>query len=337
LPLALTGAWMLVELWGELTFGGVDNDLFGDLAFAGFLATFLGALLLFAARAARSAEGRDVQRYALLSAALLMYPAVFIGMSSVPTPEGIAAGLAALRTSFGLSGLAAGVALWSLFLVGNGLLILGVLAVLWLRIARAGGGAPARSARDVAWLALGLPLLGAILEVWLEGVVGPWPAPLNAGPLGLSRTIAVLILAYAMLRHQLLDIDVKVRWTIQQSTIAAAFIGVFFVVSESAQTLLAGSVGPYLGIAAAGLLLFAMAPLQRAAERVAGAAVPHARRQLPPEERAALYRDTARMAWADGRLTPDERRLLDGLRERLGLSADEASRLEREVLPGPTF
>ncbi|HEV8359277.1 MAG TPA: hypothetical protein VGR28_02360, partial [Candidatus Thermoplasmatota archaeon] len=44
-----------------------------------------------------------------------------------------------------------------------------------------------------------------------------------------------LLCAYALLRHQLFDIDLKVKWTIKQSTVAGMFIGVFFIVSEGAQ------------------------------------------------------------------------------------------------------
>lgn len=167
---------------------------------------------------------------------------------------------------------------------------------------------------------------------------------LPAGPLqtNLSRFLTGLALlplpfvtVYALLRHEMFDIRLRFKWTVKQSTIAAVFIGVFFVVSESAQQFFAtdANLGPYLGIGAAGLLVFALAPLQRAAERVADVAVPGVRpvEQLGHDDRVALYRDQVRFAWSDGRLTDDERGILDHLRGRLGLSPETAARLEREV------
>lgn len=151
---------------------------------------------------------------------------------------------------------------------------------------------------------------------------------------GIWRLALPLLVTYAMVRHQLFGIDVKIRWTIKQSTVAAAFIAVFFIVSGVAQTFLQSTgLGPYLGIAAAGLLVFGLAPLQHFAERVANAAMPGVRPlgEMSSDERANVYRATARSAWADGSLSRDERRLLDGLRERLGLSRDQAFHLESEA------
>jgi hypothetical protein len=146
-----------------------------------------------------------------------------------------------------------------------------------------------------------------------------------------------VLTTYALLRAQLFDIDLKVKWTIKQSTVAAAFIGVFFVVSESASNFFASSgLGPYLGIAAAGLLVFAMAPLQRAAERVASAAMPgvKAGSELSRHERLGLYREQLRVAYADSVVDRNERALLLSTRRYLGISTEEAERLEHEVVQG---
>lgn len=140
------------------------------------------------------------------------------------------------------------------------------------------------------------------------------------------------LLAWAILRTQLFDIDVKLRWTVKQSTVAAAFVAVFFTVEQTTQNVL-GQYGPAFGIAAAALLLFAIAPLQRVAERFARAAVP-APRPLEASERASIYRDSVAQAWADGSLDRSERLMLDRLRERLGLTRDEASRIESDGARG---
>ncbi|MGQ0536670.1 MAG: hypothetical protein ACT4PT_11435, partial [Methanobacteriota archaeon] len=138
------------------------------------------------------------------------------------------------------------------------------------------------------------------------------------------------VVAYGMVRSQLLDVDVKIRWTVQQSTIAAAFIAVFFIAAQLAQNYLTESLGWAVGGIMAGLLLFAIAPIQRIAERVAHVAVPDAKatREMTEDERADVYLEAARLAWADGAMSRDERALLDGLRAKLGLSPDATARLE---------
>ncbi|HEV8359740.1 MAG TPA: hypothetical protein VGR28_04710, partial [Candidatus Thermoplasmatota archaeon] len=142
-----------------------------------------------------------------------------------------------------------------------------------------------------------------------------------------------VLVGYALLRHQIFGIDLKLRFAVRQSTLAAAFVGLFFVVSEAAQQFFASEVGPALGIAAAGMLLFALAPLQAFAERVARATVPNAKPalQLEPGEKAVIFRDAARTAWADGILDKNERAMLEQLRVTLGLSREEAGHIEHEV------
>lgn len=184
---------------------------------------------------------------------------------------------------------------------------------------------------------LAVPILAVLLLRLLGGPALNPVSPLAmfvGGVMGLSLP---LLVTYAIVRHQLFDIDVKVRWTIKQSTLAGAFIGIFFVVSESAQTFFTDTTGAtYLGIAAAGMLVFAISPLQRVAERVAHAALPEARPlgDFDKAQRIALYREQVRAAWADGRLSRDERRLLNVARDRLGLSMEEAARIENEIEPG---
>jgi hypothetical protein len=208
-----------------------------------------------------------------------------------------------------------------------GMLALGLMAALWLRNAARCEGAEARVARNVGLVALLAGFAGMFTQL-----AGIDHGAVSAG----ARVFAVLLLTYAILRRQLFGIDVKVKWTLRQSTVAAAFVGVFFVVSESAQQLFATSVGPYLGIAAAGLLLFALAPLQHFAERVADKAMPgvKALSSMDPGERARVYRELAAAVWADGSLSRDERAALDQLQASLGLPAEDALRIEREAARG---
>lgn len=151
---------------------------------------------------------------------------------------------------------------------------------------------------------------------------------------GTGRFLAALALSYAILRHQFLGLGVRVKWTIKQSTVAAAFVAVFFVISEAAATVLGDTTGSqYWGIAGAGLLVFAIAPLQRLAERLSDKALPGVKpiMDMDDAERAFAYGEAVKAAWADGVLSRDERALLDRLGQSLKLDDARAARIERSV------
>jgi uncharacterized membrane protein YebE (DUF533 family) len=293
-----------------VAFGRIAAPFTYNLGFTLINAGALFALLLLPLRFALADRARDEleqRQLALMSLAVLLYACIPVGVnfaSPGPWPPVRYVSLAGV----------------------------GAVAGLWLWNTRAGSPAVSRLARTNALLVLGLVLVGMALRA----VSGSAAEAQNTGANGLARTLGVLVLAYAILRHQLLGIDLKVKWGIRQSTVAAAFVGVFFVVSESASTFFAESVlGPYLGIAAAGLLIFAMAPLQRAAEGIANAAMPGVRApsEMAPDERLSVYRDQLRAAYADGAVDRSERMLLESLRARLAISAEDALRIEREVAP----
>jgi hypothetical protein len=184
----------------------------------------------------------------------------------------------------------------------------------------------AAMARKAAFVILGIAAIGMIFTaVGLTGLGGP------------IRMAGAVLIAWGILRYQVLDIDVKLRWGLEQSTVASIFIAVFFIVSEGAQEVLgAAASNEWIGIIAAAGLVFFMAPLQRLAERVGARALPDAR---PPAtmldvEVRDLYERRLRSAWRDGALTRDERVLLDHLRERLRIPVEDAAAMERHVLAG---
>ncbi|MCA1812799.1 MAG: hypothetical protein LC624_02475 [Halobacteriales archaeon] len=276
------------------------------VAFTFLVAGQLSSVLLLGLRFARAQAGPDRRAFGLTAAALVLYPGALIGDGIIALPH---------TTYFILT-------------TAGQTVLLAACVVAWLRSAARTQGPDARLARNLVLLMLAVPLLSMLIDV----AVGPLALRVGPPQFGIARTLGVLVLAYAILRHQLLGIDVRVKWTLRQSTVAAAFIGVFFVVSNGAQTLFQSTLGPYLGIAAAGLLIFAIAPLQRAAERLADAAMPGVKPagDMGPDERTRAYRDAARVPWADGAISKDERALLDQLRETFGLSYEEAALLERE-------
>jgi hypothetical protein len=265
---------------------------------------FVAVVLLFGLRfaRARAAGGaRERAQYALMAGSLLLYVASIAGSEISRRSASTAEGWALLASCI-------------------------VVAAVWLlAAARSDDG---RAPRNVALLAVGAPVVVAAAAVAFR-------LDLDSGPqFAFARVASVLVLAYAVVRHQLLGIEVKVRWTIQKSTVAAIFIGVFFVVSESAQQVFSGQFGPLAGIVAAGGLVFALAPLQRAAERLASAAVPVVAAGPEPlvkSRRDEVYRRALRVALRDRRLLPEERIALGDLAEELGIGAGKAMALMHEV------
>jgi hypothetical protein len=154
--------------------------------------------------------------------------------------------------------------------------------------------------------------------------------------LSLTALAVPLCITYALVKHRLFDAEVKLRFAVKGTTLAAAFLAVFLVVDQIIQVQAGDFIGGVGGAVAAGLLLFALHPLQRVADRIAYKAVPKSGPlgKLSPPERARMYREQLEIAWADGRLTAKERLLFTRLQERLGISAEEAQLLETEVLGG---
>lgn len=198
-------------------------------------------------------------------------------------------------------------------------------------------GSPARSQAKAYLLAFVVRDVGMASLLLIPVLVG-----IDAYGLALNYMLAgtslafVLLLTYGILRSQLFDIDLKLKWTLRRGTLAAAFVGVFFVASEVAQLVLSDVAGPLAGILAAGLLLFAMAPLQRAADRMADSAMPRVRdtEEYRTVRKHEVYRATVEGALADGEITDRERDMLARLQDQLGLSGTEARAIERAVAQG---
>ncbi len=220
-------------------------------------------------------------------------------------------------------------------------LLVGAQAVWLMRATRDADDATRRAVRRFVTI-LPFPLLAGVA---MAGSVLLWPDRIAQFVFTnfiitaiLTTTLAGLI-AYSLARHQLFNIDLKVRIAISRTTLASIFVAVFFVVSEGTAALVGDRLGgdPFavgLGIVAAGMLLFALHPLQTWASRVAQATMPGARSisDMTSDERLELYREQAELAWLDGSLTAKERMLLDRLRDRIGLSLEEANQIENDVM-----
>jgi len=149
----------------------------------------------------------------------------------------------------------------------------------------------------------------------------------------LGTLVAAPLIAYGILRAQLFDIDLRIKWTIKQSTLAGIFVAVMFLISEGASTFLSAELGNVLGLLAAAVLMFFLAPLQRFAEQVASAAMPNT--QNTPEYAAfrklQVYESAVSEAMLEGGISQKERSLLEHLRKSLDISRADADAIERDL------
>jgi uncharacterized membrane protein YebE (DUF533 family) len=152
--------------------------------------------------------------------------------------------------------------------------------------------------------------------------------------MGLARILGVLILGYAILRQQLLGIELKLKWTLRRGALAAIILAAFFVVSQLVQTFVGGFVPGLAGAAVAGLLLFAITPLQRFADRLADKAMPGVAdtKEYRTVRKREVYRAAVESAMEDGVITAKERGVLATLADQLGLGAKEAHDVEKAAL-----
>lgn len=197
---------------------------------------------------------------------------------------------------------------------------------------RAGIFALAFGLRDLGW---GLSYSIAAWVMWTQpDQLAMTPvAWLGKSVYALGTLLAIPLIAYGILRTKLFDIDLRIRWTIKQSTVAAVFIAVFYLVSEGADRLLSSEFGNIMGLFASALVVFFLVPLQRFAERVAGAAMPNT--ENTPEyamfRKMQVYEAALTEALPDGRISERERELLNRLRETLGISVSDAEAIEGEL------
>lgn len=190
-----------------------------------------------------------------------------------------------------------------------GSLALGLLVVRWLLAAERGLG----RAGVAAALALGAVTLLAMVEATL--VEDALRRYIN----GVTRTIAVALIALAVFRHDALRAGLAAR-TADRATRATVGLAVLLVVAQVAQNYLTSAGGLLLGSVLAGALLFAAAPLQRAFEG----------RGSDEASKLATYRDAVRYALRDGVVTRKEEMHLAALAQQLGIGAADALRTRHE-------
>lgn len=146
---------------------------------------------------------------------------------------------------------------------------------------------------------------------------------------GTVMGLYVVVLAYGVLRAQLFDIDLKLRFALQQGTVGALIAGTFLVASEVLERLLPVD-GVALGVLLALIVALLLKPMQGVAQRALNRVVPAV--QATPEylgrRKLTVYRAALEGAFEDGEITKKEWAILSTLREQLGIGESEAAALE---------
>ena len=140
------------------------------------------------------------------------------------------------------------------------------------------------------------------------------------------------MVGYGILKHQLFDIDLRVKQGIQKSVVAGTVAALFFVGNYALEQFI--RVNSFvLGLLAAAVLTAAFQPLQRFASRVVDGIMPgvNTSENYLLERKHEVYRDAVEGACQDGVITDRERAILMKLHASLGITSAEARRIEQDV------
>jgi hypothetical protein len=148
------------------------------------------------------------------------------------------------------------------------------------------------------------------------------------GVVALGTLLAVPLIAYGILRAHLFDIDLRIRWTIKQSTLAAAVVAIIYALSEGASRLRRPSLATSparINVLPAPLQRFAIASQAQRCRTREHARAPHRKLQVtsrrsPRPCRAAGSRKRTSAAQPAG--------------DTLGIAKADADALERDLQRG---
>lgn len=175
-----------------------------------------------------------------------------------------------------------------------------------------------------------LATLGVVRPEAAQGILGAVVSV--ASPL--LELLAASAVALAILKYQLLGVNPRFRLGVKSALVAALFASVFLVTQFVESRVLEGRLFSFAGdysflvSAVTGLVLFK--PIERVSERTAERLLPSERgRDL--SRAAEVYHAQCAYVLRDATVTDRERAFLANLRDQLGLSPEEARRIEQEV------
>jgi hypothetical protein len=153
--------------------------------------------------------------------------------------------------------------------------------------------------------------------------------------LPIVKLVLLTFVTYGILRAQLFDIDLKVKWTVGRGTALTLLTGAFFVITETVEFFLPGE-GLVANLAGAGIVALLARPAWRLGAKFANIVLPGIveTEEFRHRRRIDVYRSSLEAVAADGVITERERRILDTMRAKLGLSADLVARIERDLEQG---
>lgn len=202
--------------------------LYTDAAY--FAATLFALIVLALQYRSIAGDPRASARAALLSMALLAYPAFRAGIDMK------ASQLRVLGTALGDS---------------VGIILLALVGFVWLAHAHRLGGTAGRRARDVALVAFLAPAAG-IAVTWLAG---SWLAAYQSGAVGASRLVVVGVFVFAAWRHELFDLDRATLRTLSRARLAGTAAAVV-------ATVLLSSLNAVFAIVLGAIAAAALYPIQ---------------------------------------------------------------------------
>ena len=200
--------------------------------------------------------------------------------------------------------------------------------------------APRSAARNRAkWFAISFGVRDIYLGITLIGYAALRPIPFwgdflyNPGT-ALVYFFYVLLLAYAVLRMQLFDIHLKVKFVIQKGTVVALVGGMFLIGSELLEALLPVQ-STILGIVVALVILLLLRPIQWLALRLVGGIMQGVEDTTSYMEvrRIEVYRAAYEGAMEDGTITYKEETILARLRQKLDVFEAEVELIEQTYAP----
>ncbi|MEM7415305.1 MAG: hypothetical protein AAF389_07400 [Gemmatimonadota bacterium] len=201
---------------------------------------------------------------------------------------------------------------------------------------RADRGSSARN--QALWFMIAFGFRDAFMAVLLGAYPILRPVPfwgdLVYNPIqALVYLIYQCLLAYAVLNNQLFDLDLKIKFALEKTTLGALIGGGFFVGSE----LLEGLVpidSTILGLIVAAVIVAFLRPVERVVSNALGRLLSGVEDspQYRESRKLRVYRGALEGAVDDGVIHEQERAVLDVLREQLEITTAEAQRLEDDIV-----
>jgi len=176
-----------------------------------------------------------------------------------------------------------------------------------------------------SWVLQGLHWMGAAFETQFLLF---WAPPVEI--------VECAVIAYAILKYQLLGVELIAKATVKQTFTVGSLGVVFFVtkgtLEEVFEALFNTEVNYLIGAVVTGVLFLPVEKLSRKVVTKFFPGVEESEDYLR-KRKLEIYREQLAVAVADGELKEKELKMLSLLRQTLGLTEDEAQRIEREVNP----